>query len=106
MSTQIAPSRPPRNAVLAVLDVVAGAALSVVSVLVAGACLLLVAQLQVSAVVVVGTVVVVFATAFGIGLFLVRALQRRYGAWWPVVGSVVTVAAFYVAGLVAVAIRR
>ena len=101
-----------RNPALVAVDVVVGVVVLVVA-LVLG--LLIVATLTsygaladgcgsggcdtsgLSAIQLVASAIVVFAYALGLGMFIVRLVQRRWGWYFPVIGAVVMLVAFYAA---------
>lgn len=108
MSRTSGPSRPDAGRVrptwVAVLDVTAGVVGVLVSVLVAWTCFAVTALLGVGWLTTVTTIVYVFATALGLGFFLVRALQRRRAWWWPWAAALVSLVVFYAAAATASAV--
>lgn len=41
------------------------------------------------------TAVIIFGWAIPSGMFVVRAIQRRYAFYWPIIGIIIIVVAFY-----------
>ena len=44
--------------------------------------------------------VVIFGWAITSGMFVIRAIQRRYAFYWPIIGIIIIVLSFYLGALV------
>ncbi len=111
MSTPPTPARPP----LRIIDLVAGIVLAIIGALLGFIMLALIGQFGgfsaacegvtpdgiqcdggfLSAVLIIGTALVVFGWFVTVGFFIVRILRRRLAFWLPLVGILVIFAAYY-----------
>ena len=93
-----------------ILDIVIGVVLALLGLIVGGGLLLNIGSLSsiadgcadagcepggLSAILIVSAAVIVFAWAIGFGMFLARAIGKRIGSFWMLIGVVVMIAAFY-----------
>jgi hypothetical protein len=100
---------PARHPALRILDIVGGVVVGVLALVFGFTAVGILSSLQpdpavcgegcdsgaLAAIVIAGVAAQIFAWALSIGFFLVRAMRRRVAFFWPVVGLVVMIIAFY-----------
>ncbi|WP_255447243.1 hypothetical protein [Schumannella soli] len=109
-------TRAPRNRALVIADLVVGIAILAFALVLAFVCVNILGGPGLSAActdtagcdtgalgttTLIATAVIIFGFAAGLAIFVVRALQRRWAWFGPLIGLVVIIAAFYAAAFIA-----